>query len=98
MTAGAGDVVLYPAFDTGLHGSGKGPIHRRTQNEQIADMDGSQKIDMVAGSRDHITARMAMRRHVPGDVDEVHQSSAKQIPHRIRVVAHNHLSHFSLSS
>jgi hypothetical protein len=43
-----------------------------------------------------IAARVAVRRECAGDIDEVHQAAAQQVPERIGVIGQNDLCHLRL--
>ena len=63
----------------------KRPVHARLQNQQVAHMHRSHKVQVVHARRHHDRPRMPDRRHRADQVDKLHQPPAKQIPQRIRV-------------
>src|SRR2546426_8578891 len=72
------EIVLHDDLDPNLHGSGEDAIHRRAQNDQIADVHWSPEIQMVNRGGDHIMTRMPMGGECTGEVNPVHQAAAEQ--------------------
>ena len=96
MARGAGNVVLHPAFHSNFHGGMECAIHGGFQDQQITNVHGREKINMVHGCGHHIAARMAVRGEGSGYVNQVHEASAEQIAQRICVIGQNHLCHLRL--
>src|SRR5207248_8619499 len=49
----------------------------RVQDDQVADFDRMEELQIVDGRGDEQAARVAMTRDRPGDVDEVHHGAAE---------------------
>jgi hypothetical protein len=57
---------------------------------------GREEIEMIRGGGDDKAARVAMASERSGDVNQVHQAAAEEIPEWVRVVGKNNLNHFRL--
>ena len=100
---GAGDVQMRPGLrifdpdlDADLERRVEGAIDARFENEQIADVDRLDEVDVIHGRGDDVGARVPIGGHGAGQVDEVHQASAEQIAERVGVVGQDDLSHLRL--
>src|ERR1035437_9349170 len=89
-----GAIVLYPNLHAHLHRSAVDAIDRRAQDHEISDANGHEKIQMVNGSGHHVLARVTVSSHGAGEVDPVHEASAKKRVQRIGVVRQHELGHF----
>jgi len=69
-------------------------VHLGFQNNEFANIDWITKIDVVHGSCDHVTVRMAAGRHGRGDIHQVHHMAAEQFTERIRDGGQNDFRHF----
>ena len=88
--------ILHHCFDANLHRSPPRPVHTRSQNQQIANLHRRHKIQVIHRRRYRVRPRMPARRHRANQVDELHQSSAEQVPDRIRVIRKDNLAPFGL--
>src|SRR3954469_15246609 len=91
-----GHVVLDIDLHADLHRGRKGAIDGRLQDQQVTNVDRRKEIDVVHGGGNDVTARVTVRGHGGGDVDEVHEASAKQIAERIGIVGEDDLRHLRL--
>src|SRR5690348_15341525 len=71
--------IFNPNLYTDFQRSVEGTVHARLQNQQIADMDGLNKVDVIHGGGNDMRSRMTVGRDCAGEVDEVHETSAQQI-------------------
>ena len=64
------------------------------QDDQVANLDWVEKLQIVDGCRHQQAARMAVAGDRPRDVDQVHDRAAQDEPERVRIVGQDHLHHF----
>src|SRR5205807_8843927 len=90
-TAGQGffgeDVDL--DFERGLKRAGD----VRLQDDQVANFDRMQELEVVDRGRDEEAPRVTMARDRPGNVDEVHDRTAQDEAQRIGIVGQHDLDH-----
>ena len=68
--------------------------HARLQDDQVADLDRVEELEVVDGRRHQQRAGVAMAGDGAGDVDQVHDGAAEDEPERVRVVGEHDLHHF----
>src|ERR1700722_1236307 len=100
---GAGDVqvcpglrIFDPDFDANFERRIEGAIDAGLENEQIADVNRLNEVDVIHGGGDHVGARVAIGGDGAGEVNEVHEAAAKQVAERVGVVREDDLSHLGL--
>ena len=94
----AGLRILDPNLDADFDGCIEGTIDAGLENEQIADVNGLNEVDVIHGCGDNMGARMAIGGDCAGEIDEVHEAAAEQVAERVGVVRENDLSHFGLGA
>ena len=77
---------LDPYLDADFERCVEGAIDAGFENEQIADMDGLDEVDVIHGGGDDMGAGVAIGGHGAGQVDEVHETAAEEIAERVGVV------------
>src|SRR4029079_8069245 len=81
------DLHLY--FERGVEHAGD----VRAQDDQIADLDRVEELQVVDGGGHQQAARVAMTGDRAGDVDQMHHRAAEDEPERVRVVRQHDLDH-----
>ena len=73
----------------------KGAINLRFKNDEFTQADRIEKIKMVHRSCNHREMAMPVRGDRPGDVYEVHDAPAQNVPQKVRILREHKLHHFS---
>jgi hypothetical protein len=97
MTPFASDVAFHPDLYTGFHRGIEGAVDRGTKDNEVANVDGHEEIEMVDGSSDNEAPGMTMCGKCAGNVDPMHQSATEEGAKRIGVVRENDFDHFRLA-
>ena len=79
-------IVLDPNFNADFHRGVKGAVHRRAQDDQIANTCRHQEVKMIDGSGNYILAAVAMGSERAGHIDPVHEATAKKRIERVGIV------------
>ena len=88
--------ILDPDFDADLHRGVEGAVHPRLQDQQIANVDGCDEVDVVHRGSDDVGAGVAIGGHRSHEVDEMHEPAAEQIAEGVGVVGQDQLGHLRL--
>ena len=88
--------VFHPDLDADFHGSFEGAIDGGFEDEQVADVDGRNEVDVFHGGGDDVGAGVAIGGHGADEVNEVHEAAAEQVAQSIGVVGQDELGHFRL--
>ena len=100
---GRGDMaklLLADVFDHGLdadfHGGAKGAIDAGLEDEQVANLDRSDKVKVIHGRGDGEGARVAAGGHGADEINELHQAPAEEIAQSVGIAGEDDLTAFRL--
>ena len=79
-------VVLNVNLNSDLHRGVKNSIHRRAENDEIADVSWRPEIKMVDGRCYYVVSAVTMRSHRSREVDPVHKASTQESSERVGIV------------
>src|SRR5262249_31886934 len=88
-----GERFLGEDIDLHLERRGEDAGDARLQDDEVADLDRVQELQIVDGGRNEQRARVAVAGDGAGDVDEVHDRAAEDVAERVRVVRQHDLHH-----
>ena len=97
MATFTGDVALNPHLYAGLHGGVEGAVDGRAEDDEVADMNGNEEVEVIDRSGDDVALGVAMGGESSGDIDPVHEAAAKEGSERVRIVRHDDFDHFGLA-
>jgi len=96
VVVSAGDGVFDPDFDADFHGRGEGAVEGRFEDEQVADVDGRDEVDVVHRGGDDVGAGVAIGGHGSDEVDVMHEAAAEQVAEGVGVVGQDYFGHLRL--
>src|SRR6202034_3853469 len=91
-----GDGVFDPGFNADFHRGFEGAVDGGFEDDEVADMDGGDEVDVFHGGGDDVAAGVAIGGHGADEVDEVHEAAAEQVAEGVGVVRQDELGHFGL--
>ena len=72
--------IFHPDFDTDLERRIEGAIDAGLEDEQIANVNRLNKVDVIHGGGDNVGARVAIGGNGTGEIDEVHNRPPSRLP------------------
>lgn len=88
--------IFHHALHAHLHGGAKRSVDAGLQDQQVADPDGRDEVEMVHAGGDDDRPCVAAGSHRSGQIDELHQAAAKQRAKRIGVAGEDDLGALGL--
>ena len=85
MPGGPAGGVLDHGTDTDLHAGAEGSVDAGLEDQQVANVNGSDEVEVVHGCRDDDGAGVAPCGDSSNEVDELHQATAKEVAEGIGV-------------
>jgi len=70
--------VFHHGLDANFHGGTEGPIDACFEDEQVADLDGGDEVEVVHGGGDDEGARVAAGGHGAYQIHELHEAAAEK--------------------
>ena len=100
---GGGDVakrllthVFNHSFDADFHGGAEGPVDAGLEDEEIADVDGCDEIEVIHGGSDDKGARVAAGGHGADEIHELHEPASEEVAEGVAVGGEDDLAAFRL--
>ena len=100
---GGGDVaefLLADVFDHGLdadfHGGLEGAVDAGLEDEEIADLDGGDEVEVIHGGGDGEGASVAAGGHSADEIDELHEASPEEVAEGVGVGGEDDLAALGL--
>ena len=83
-------------FDADLHGGVERAVDAGLEDEEIANADGGDEIEVIHGSGDDKGARVAAGCHGADEIHELHEPASKEIAEGVAVGGKDDLAAFGL--
>jgi hypothetical protein len=92
--------LLANIFDHGLdadfHGGAEGAVDAGLEDEEVADTDGGDEVEVIHGGGDDEGARVAAGGHGTDEIHELHQAAAEEVTEGVGVRGEDDLAAFGL--
>jgi hypothetical protein len=88
--------VFDHGFDADLHGGTEGAVDAGFEDQEVADFDGGDEVEVVHGGGDGEGAGVAAGGHGTDEVDELHEAAAEKIAERVAVGGEDNLAALGL--
>ncbi len=88
--------VFDHGFDADFHGGAEGAVDAGLEDEEIADADGGDEIEVIHGGGDDEGARVAAGGHGADEIHELHEPATEEVAEGVGVGGKDDLAAFGL--